>query len=81
MRVFYETKLQEVCNNFHFPHKVQVCGLSLQKKGKKRNNNLRSMKSRKVICFKIILVQLFLFAGNSSHIFQTILSTMVSYAT
>lgn len=29
MRVFYEKKLQEVCNNFHFPHKIQVCGLSL----------------------------------------------------
>ena len=27
MRVFYENKLQEVCTNFHFPHKVQVCGL------------------------------------------------------
>jgi hypothetical protein len=26
MRVFYENKLQEVCNNFHFPHKIQVCG-------------------------------------------------------
>lgn len=25
MRVFYENKLQEVCNNFHFPHKIQVC--------------------------------------------------------
>jgi len=24
MRVFYENKLQEVCNNFHFPHKIQV---------------------------------------------------------
>uniref|UniRef100_A0A2N9G323 Cyclin C-terminal domain-containing protein n=1 Tax=Fagus sylvatica TaxID=28930 RepID=A0A2N9G323_FAGSY len=23
MRVFYENKLQEVCNNFHFPHKIQ----------------------------------------------------------
>ncbi|KAL6146584.1 hypothetical protein ACLB2K_057262 [Fragaria x ananassa] len=27
MRVFYETKLQEVCNNFHFPHKVQATAL------------------------------------------------------
>ena len=32
MRVFYETKLQEVCNNFHFAHKVQVCCLSLLNK-------------------------------------------------
>lgn len=24
IRVFYENKLQEVCNNFHFPHKIQV---------------------------------------------------------
>ncbi|KAG7969205.1 hypothetical protein I3843_07G019000 [Carya illinoinensis] len=23
IRVFYENKLQEVCNNFHFPHKIQ----------------------------------------------------------
>ena len=23
IRVFYENKLQEVCNNFHFPHKKQ----------------------------------------------------------
>lgn len=25
IRVFYENKLQEVCNNFRFPHKIQVC--------------------------------------------------------
>lgn len=24
IKVFYEIKLQEVCNNFHFPHKIQV---------------------------------------------------------
>ncbi|KAF5454060.1 hypothetical protein F2P56_023754 [Juglans regia] len=24
MRVFYENKLQKVCNNFHFPYKIQV---------------------------------------------------------
>jgi len=27
IKVFYENKLQEVCNNFHFPHKIQVCNL------------------------------------------------------
>ncbi|BBH06551.1 cyclin H [Prunus dulcis] len=27
MRVFYENKLQEVCKNFHFPHKVQATAL------------------------------------------------------
>ncbi|KAF3454505.1 hypothetical protein FNV43_RR04953 [Rhamnella rubrinervis] len=27
MRVFYENKLQEVCNNFHFPHKIQATAL------------------------------------------------------
>lgn len=27
IRAFYENKLQEVCNNFHFPHKIQVCKL------------------------------------------------------
>ncbi|KAB2621523.1 cyclin-H1-1, partial [Pyrus ussuriensis x Pyrus communis] len=27
MRVFYENKLQEVCANFHFPHKVQATAL------------------------------------------------------
>ncbi|KAM1649183.1 hypothetical protein ACFX13_010531 [Malus domestica] len=27
MRVFYENKLQEVCTNFHFPHKVQATAL------------------------------------------------------
>ncbi|KAG6604204.1 Cyclin-H1-1, partial [Cucurbita argyrosperma subsp. sororia] len=27
MRVFYENKLQEVCNNFHFPHKIQTTAL------------------------------------------------------
>ncbi|KAI4349971.1 hypothetical protein L6164_010506 [Bauhinia variegata] len=27
MRVFYENKLQEVCKNFHFPHKIQATAL------------------------------------------------------
>ncbi|KAL5566061.1 hypothetical protein UlMin_029225 [Ulmus minor] len=27
MRVFYENKIQEVCNNFHFPHKIQATAL------------------------------------------------------
>ncbi|KAK9929692.1 hypothetical protein M0R45_026780 [Rubus argutus] len=27
MRVYYETKLQEVCNSFHFPHKIQATAL------------------------------------------------------
>ncbi|XP_030504760.1 cyclin-H1-1 isoform X1 [Cannabis sativa] len=27
IRVFYENKLQEVCNNFHFPHKIQATAL------------------------------------------------------
>ncbi|XP_022979128.1 cyclin-H1-1-like, partial [Cucurbita maxima] len=27
MRVFYDNKLQEVCNNFHFPHKIQATAL------------------------------------------------------
>lgn len=27
MRVFYENKLQEVCNNFQFPHKIQATAL------------------------------------------------------
>ncbi|XP_058760584.1 cyclin-H1-1-like [Vicia villosa] len=27
MKVFYEIKLQEVCNNFHFPHKIQATAL------------------------------------------------------
>ncbi|KAM1272494.1 hypothetical protein TB2_032888 [Malus domestica] len=27
MRVFYENKVQEVCTNFHFPHKVQATAL------------------------------------------------------
>ncbi|XP_022950747.1 cyclin-H1-1-like isoform X3 [Cucurbita moschata] len=27
MRVFYENKLQEVCNNFHFPRKIQATAL------------------------------------------------------
>ncbi|KAL5184794.1 Cyclin-H1-1 [Glycine soja] len=28
IKVFYENKLQEVYNNFRFPHKIQVCKLS-----------------------------------------------------
>jgi len=28
IKVFYENKLQEVCNNFHFPHKIQVYAIS-----------------------------------------------------
>lgn len=27
IKVFYENKLQEVCNNFHFPHKIQATAL------------------------------------------------------
>ncbi|KAL9318493.1 hypothetical protein ACSQ67_015010 [Phaseolus vulgaris] len=27
IRVFYENKLQEVCNNFRFPHKIQATAL------------------------------------------------------
>ncbi|TQE05117.1 hypothetical protein C1H46_009269 [Malus baccata] len=91
MRVFYENKLQEVCTNFHFPHKVQPIPIQNPLALKRSNLCEYFMRTnfKKIVPTFTFRIK-FRYAvspvdrrknSNGSHIFQEVLSTVVGDAT